>query len=191
MSDSRVASCLTVSDTLVTLWRLYRNRPASGGNTSHLCRLRTRCRARPVPVLKDVLLANMARIKQSRPDYGLGFKVKVVGTIQVVPYSLASGPTFLPRPSIPRRFSKTSVYPQRADSSVLYTLAFADETRLRGHGPRSGTPNTENRQPKRETWIPKTETRILKPETRKPKTGNREPKPESRKPKIESLNLQP
>ena len=35
--------------------------------------------------------ANVAHIKQSRPDSGLGVQVKVVKTFQVVPTSLGSG----------------------------------------------------------------------------------------------------
>jgi hypothetical protein len=37
--------------------------------------------------------ANMARIRQSRPDSGLGFQVKVLNTCKLVPSSLASGIT--------------------------------------------------------------------------------------------------
>ena len=33
----------------------------------------------------------MAHVRQSRPDYGLGFQVKVLKTRQVVPSSLGSG----------------------------------------------------------------------------------------------------
>ena len=33
----------------------------------------------------------MAHMKQSRPDFGLDFKVKVFRTFQVVPFSLGSG----------------------------------------------------------------------------------------------------
>ena len=40
------------------------------------------------PVLS---LPNMAHIRQSRLDFGLGFKVKVVETFQVVPSPLGSG----------------------------------------------------------------------------------------------------
>ena len=40
----------------------------------------------------DVLSsANMAHVRQSRPDPGLGFQVKVVSTFEVVPSSLGSG----------------------------------------------------------------------------------------------------
>ena len=35
--------------------------------------------------------ANMAPIRQSKPDYGLGFEVEILTTIQVVPSSLGSG----------------------------------------------------------------------------------------------------
>jgi len=35
--------------------------------------------------------ANMARKRQSRPDFGLGFQVKVLKTFEVVPSSLGSG----------------------------------------------------------------------------------------------------
>ena len=34
---------------------------------------------------------NVAQVRQSRPDYGLGFQVKVLSTFQVVPSSLCSG----------------------------------------------------------------------------------------------------
>ena len=33
----------------------------------------------------------MAHVRQSRPDYGLGFQVKVLKPFQVVPSSLGSG----------------------------------------------------------------------------------------------------
>jgi len=41
--------------------------------------VRTRCRA------------NMAHVRQSRPDSGLGFQVKVLKPFKVVPFSLGSG----------------------------------------------------------------------------------------------------
>jgi len=40
--------------------------------------------------------ANMAHIRQSRPDSGLGFNVKVLGTLQFFPFSLGSGSLSLP-----------------------------------------------------------------------------------------------
>ena len=36
--------------------------------------------------------ANMAHVRQSRPDYDLGFQVKVLETIEVYHFSLDSGP---------------------------------------------------------------------------------------------------
>ena len=35
---------------------------------------------------------NMAHIRRSRPDYGLGFQVKVLKIFQVVPSSIGNGP---------------------------------------------------------------------------------------------------
>ena len=35
--------------------------------------------------------ANMAHIRQSRPDYGLGFQVEVLKTVEVVSFPLGSG----------------------------------------------------------------------------------------------------
>ena len=35
--------------------------------------------------------ANVAHVRQSRPDSGLGFQVKVLNTLQGVPFSLGSG----------------------------------------------------------------------------------------------------
>ena len=34
--------------------------------------------------------ANVAHLRQSRPDYGLGFQVKFLKTFQVVPFSFAT-----------------------------------------------------------------------------------------------------
>ena len=42
----------------------------------------------------------MAHIRQSRPDYGLGFQVKVLRTFQVVPFSLGSGSEALTRDTL-------------------------------------------------------------------------------------------
>ena len=39
----------------------------------------------------------MAHIRQSRPDYGLGFEVEVLTTFEVVPFSLESGEEAHPR----------------------------------------------------------------------------------------------
>jgi len=40
---------------------------------------------------KNHCAANVARIRQSRPDYGLGLQVRVLKTFQFVPASLGSG----------------------------------------------------------------------------------------------------
>ena len=39
----------------------------------------------------------MAHIRQSRPDYGLGFEVDVLTAFQVFPFSLGSGEEAHPR----------------------------------------------------------------------------------------------
>ena len=39
--------------------------------------------------------ANMAHIRHSRPDSGLGFQVRVLKIIQIVPYSLGKGPSWV------------------------------------------------------------------------------------------------
>ena len=36
-------------------------------------------------------LANMAHVRQSRPDFGLGFQANDFNTFEVVPFSLGSG----------------------------------------------------------------------------------------------------
>ena len=49
--------------------------------------------------------ANMAHMRQQRPDYGHGFKLKVLTTVQVVPSALGSG--------IPQRYRGTSLIRKR------------------------------------------------------------------------------
>ena len=62
-----------------TTYQQARGVPAS--STSLLRSIEPKSRCRP----------NMAHIRQSRPDSGLGFQVKFVKTFQVVPFALGSG----------------------------------------------------------------------------------------------------
>ena len=57
----------------------------------------------------------MERIRQSRPDYGLGFRVKVLTTFQEVPSSLGSGLSATDLPKGCRcDFQKCAVVPRWA-----------------------------------------------------------------------------
>ena len=101
--DFRVLVCLVIYDfggvslenllfSLCTTWFLTGN--ALNGNL--VKRIHPGKRTRLVD--QDRFQANMAHIRQSRPDSGLGFQVKGLVTFQAVPSSLGSGRS-IPEPA--------------------------------------------------------------------------------------------
>ena len=56
--------------------------------------------------------AKMAHVRQSRPDSGLGFQVKILKMVSMVPYSFASGgPDIIPvQPVSPQCQSERVLY---------------------------------------------------------------------------------
>jgi len=61
----------------------------------------------------------VAHIRQSRPDSGLGFQVKVLDTLQGVPSSLGSGPERMGPAFRPRNVDRISVFEALLDKPAL------------------------------------------------------------------------
>ena len=131
----------------------------------------------PTPYALNRCRANIANIRQSRPDSGLGFQVKVRATFQCAPFSLESGTWYV---SLALSLSHSLSLPHTHTLSLTHThthslsLSAGPGTHRRQHAAASrslrgrprcarGRKNLLNRSTLRFKWTLRTRARVSTP----------------------------